>query len=155
MTADQTLDAISLATTELVTNAVRHGSVSQDDRIVLVVDLDNDIARIDVEQPTSASGARVVESPGVNGGFGLAIVDAVSERWGVMDGQPGHVVRDLARPLDHPSSCAERQDPWRNHASFLSALTVLVNELVRMAALGYGTSHGPALRGSPQNPDPP
>jgi anti-sigma regulatory factor (Ser/Thr protein kinase) len=88
---DQINYAIRLATSELVTNAVRHGGLSLDDGIALIVDIENDIVRVDVEQPTSASGARVVEAPGVDGGFGLGIVDAVSERWGVTEGQPGHV----------------------------------------------------------------
>jgi anti-sigma regulatory factor (Ser/Thr protein kinase) len=88
---DQVVDAIRLATTELVTNAVRHGGLRQPDRIELIVDVDDDMVRVQVEQPTSAAAARVVESPGIDGGFGLAIVDSLSERWGVSERAPARV----------------------------------------------------------------
>jgi anti-sigma regulatory factor (Ser/Thr protein kinase) len=89
---DQAADTIRLATTELVSNAVRHGDLSQDDEILLVVDLGNEVVRVDVEQPTSVEAARV-QPPDADrdGGLGLMIVDAFSERWGVTEGTPGHV----------------------------------------------------------------
>jgi anti-sigma regulatory factor (Ser/Thr protein kinase) len=78
---DQAADAIRLAATELVTNAVRHGGVEEEDGLVLIVDVDHGVVRVEVEQPTSATAARVVESPGITGGFGLVLVDAVSSVW--------------------------------------------------------------------------
>ena len=89
---DQAAETIRLATTELVSNAVRHGDLSQQDEILLVVDLGNGVVRVDVEQPTSAEAASV-QAPDADrdGGLGLMIVDAFSERWGVTEGTPGHV----------------------------------------------------------------
>jgi anti-sigma regulatory factor (Ser/Thr protein kinase) len=89
---DQAAEAIRLATTELVSNAVRHGDLSEGDEIWLVVDLGDEVVRIDVEQPTSAEAARVLgPDPDREGGLGLVIVHAFSERWGVTEGAPGHV----------------------------------------------------------------
>ena len=95
---DRIAEAIRLATTELVTNAIRHGGVSLNDEIALLVDLERDVVRVDVEQPGSAAAARVAESPGVDGGFGLAIVRDLSRRWGIVEGQPGHVWFEIAVP---------------------------------------------------------
>jgi anti-sigma regulatory factor (Ser/Thr protein kinase) len=89
---DEAAEAIRLATTELVSNAVRHGDPSDDDEITLTVDLVDDVVRVDVEQPTSAAAARVLEPDAQReGGLGLVIVEAFAERWGVTDGTPGHV----------------------------------------------------------------
>ncbi|HEX3299365.1 MAG TPA: ATP-binding protein, partial [Actinomycetota bacterium] len=72
---DQAAETIRLATTELVSNAVRHGELSADDDIVLVVDLGADVVRVDVEQPTSAEAARVLgPDADRDGGLGLMIV---------------------------------------------------------------------------------
>jgi len=100
---DQAAEAIRLATTELITNAVRHGELSEDDDILLAVDLREAVVRVDVEQPTSAEAARVLEPDGDReGGLGLVIVDAFSERWGVTEGAPGHVWFEVpSMPLDN------------------------------------------------------
>jgi len=86
-------DAIRLATSELVTNAVRHGGLRPDDVVGLFVDVNRTTVRVDVEQPTSTTDAEIAESPGARGpgGFGLKIVSAVTDRWGVVAGKPGRV----------------------------------------------------------------
>ena len=96
---DQAAETIRLATTELVSNAVRHGHLSEDDEIVLVVDLDDDVVRVDVEQPTSAEPARILgPHHDREGGLGLVIVEASCERWGVTKGIPGHVWFEVPAP---------------------------------------------------------
>ena len=94
---DQAADTMGLATSELVGNAVRHGELSQNDEIHLSLDLGENVARVDVEQPTSAGDARVLErDPDRAGGFGLMIVQAFSNHWGVTEGTPGHVWFEVA-----------------------------------------------------------
>jgi anti-sigma regulatory factor (Ser/Thr protein kinase) len=96
---DPMAETIRLATTELVSNAVRHGGLSHDDEISLTVDLRDEVICVDVEQPTSAAAARVLEpDPDREGGLGLVIVDAFSERWGVTEGTPGHVWFEVPWP---------------------------------------------------------
>jgi two-component sensor histidine kinase len=94
-----------LLTTELVTNAVRHGALSAGDRIVMVVEDSDHAIRISIVQPTPASGlsiARDARAPSpdraVPGGLGLVIVDELAERWGVDVGPPGRVWFELGLP---------------------------------------------------------
>ena len=94
-----------LLTTELVTNAFRHGALAAGDRIVLVVEDSDHTLRISIVQPTAASGvtiAREARAPSLDrsvpGGLGLVIVDELAERWGVDVGPPGRVWFELGRP---------------------------------------------------------
>ena len=92
MVSDQAAEAIRLGTTELVSNSLRHGGVSAGDEIRLSVEVDGNVVRVDVQQPTSAEAARALRPADADGdgGFGLAIVDELTDRWGVTEGQPGH-----------------------------------------------------------------
>lgn len=93
-----------LLTTELVTNAFRHGVVPSGDPIVLVVEDSDHALRISIVQPTSASGVtmKTARAPtpdlAVPGGLGLVIVDELAERWGVDAGPPGRVWFELGIP---------------------------------------------------------
>ena len=94
-----------LLTTELVTNAIRHGALSTDDRIRLVVENADSTLRISIVQPTPASGvtvARAAHTPSpdrvVPGGLGLVIVDELADRWGIDVGPPGCVWFELKIP---------------------------------------------------------
>lgn len=83
-----------LAVTELVTNAVRHaGMVANEEVIYLRIEADDDHVRVEVEQPTSASGVQT-ERPGNEGrfgGYGLQLVEASADKWGFEPGPPGRV----------------------------------------------------------------
>jgi anti-sigma regulatory factor (Ser/Thr protein kinase) len=89
-TADQT----RLAASELVANAVRHAGLSEHETFRLGGVSSDDRVHIEVEQPTSTSGARMMSTterrPG-RSGFGLRIVDEMSAEWGVDEGPPGVV----------------------------------------------------------------
>jgi serine/threonine-protein kinase RsbW len=93
---DGRLDELRLAITEVVTNAVVHGSLDvARDVIRLTIDVDGDGVRVEVEQPTTAADGHPV-SPRLGeseraGGFGLRIVEATSDAWGVEPGPPGLV----------------------------------------------------------------
>lgn len=78
------LDDAQLLVSELVTNSVRHSGASPGDGVVVRVELTPSMLRVEVEDP----GRGGVIGPGAaggerGGGFGLNLVQALSERWGV------------------------------------------------------------------------
>jgi anti-sigma regulatory factor (Ser/Thr protein kinase) len=89
---------IQLAATELITNAIRHATLGPRDMIRLTVHLLDDVVRVEVTQPTQASDVILIaasDQPG-SGGYGLALVDAATDRWGVEVGPPGCVWFEIA-----------------------------------------------------------
>jgi anti-sigma regulatory factor (Ser/Thr protein kinase) len=90
---------IAVATSEVVTNAVRHAGLERSDMIQLRGEADEDTVRIEVEQASSAASVRLVpatdQRDSRDGGFGLRIVDELSSRWGVVQGPPGRVWFEL------------------------------------------------------------
>jgi anti-sigma regulatory factor (Ser/Thr protein kinase) len=88
------LDDARLVISEVVTNAIRYGATDGRDEIALVIDVDGGRLHVEVEQTLPALDVRPVEqrlSAVEAGGFGLHIVDALSDRWGVEPGPPGCV----------------------------------------------------------------
>jgi hypothetical protein len=88
---------VALVVTELVTNSVKHAGASPE----LTLDWDGRILRIEVYD--EGEGRPVVRPPDVTStsGRGLALVDAVADRWGVEDRGSGKAVwaeLDLSRP---------------------------------------------------------
>lgn len=90
-----------LAISEIVTNALLHGGLRPEDTIRLVIAADDDLVRAEVEQVSSARDAQPIahrlddsERPG---GFGLHIVEATADEWGVDPGPPGHVWFEFRR----------------------------------------------------------
>jgi len=75
-----------LAVSEIVTNAVLYGATDQSDPINLVIERTEDLVMVRVIQPRPVperlSIADVPEGWST-GGYGLRIVDAVADRWGV------------------------------------------------------------------------
>ena len=84
-----------LAVTELVSNAVRHAGIRANAGLIhLRIEADDDHVRVEVEQPTSASGVEMVDprfAEGRSGGFGLRLVQASADAWGFEPGPPGRV----------------------------------------------------------------
>jgi anti-sigma regulatory factor (Ser/Thr protein kinase) len=80
-----------LVVTELVANAVRH---SRDGAIGLEVELDDELARVEVTDP--GDGFDPPEKPRSaypeRGGFGLVLVDRLARRWGVRRDRDSTVV---------------------------------------------------------------
>jgi anti-sigma regulatory factor (Ser/Thr protein kinase) len=80
------LELALLALSEVVTNAVRHGAKEGSDPINVVIERTEDLVRIQVIQPRPVpplpSIAHMPEGWATNG-YGLAIVEAVADRWGV------------------------------------------------------------------------
>jgi two-component sensor histidine kinase len=91
----QRIDAVQLATSELVTNAIRHGGLRRDvDAVHITVRIGEESFTVTVQQPTSAGGVSLIEprlgSEDV-GGFGLRLVDELVDKWGRDPGPPGRV----------------------------------------------------------------
>jgi anti-sigma regulatory factor (Ser/Thr protein kinase) len=81
---DLTLRNTRLLVSELVTNAVRHASATEDSDITLTVTFDDGFLRVEVRD----RGAGFEPQPRVDGqdvgsGWGLHLLERLAERWGV------------------------------------------------------------------------
>jgi anti-sigma regulatory factor (Ser/Thr protein kinase) len=81
-------DDALLLTSELVTNAVLHGRSD----VCIEVEVLDPVVRISVFDENSRHPAPVGEDPDALDGRGLALVDALAERWGVEDRPLGKAV---------------------------------------------------------------
>jgi anti-sigma regulatory factor (Ser/Thr protein kinase) len=108
---DEFAHRVGLAGSEVVSNVVRHAGLRPGSSVGLSVDVDHSSVRVSVEQASSAIGAAVVAPPdrGEDGGFGSAIVQDITDRWGVHDGPPGSVWFEIDR---HPAG-----EPTVRHCS--------------------------------------
>jgi anti-sigma regulatory factor (Ser/Thr protein kinase) len=86
-----------LATNELIANVVRHSGLETGTPFVLRIDHGHDGLRVEVEQETSAGRVHISDPAdrGPTGGFGLLVIDALVDRWGVEPGPPGRVWFEL------------------------------------------------------------
>ena len=75
------LEDALLVVSELVTNSVCHSGAS-DGAIVVRVELTGTMVRLEVEDP-GRGGVIAPRSPDLDGGFGLNLVQGLSERWGL------------------------------------------------------------------------
>jgi serine/threonine-protein kinase RsbW len=82
--APAVVDDAQLVVSELVTNAVRHSGVSDGGAVVLCVELTGTMLRLEVRDP-GRGGLIAPRAPDLEdgGGFGLHVVRALSERWGL------------------------------------------------------------------------
>jgi len=75
----------SLLTSEIVSNSVVHGGAGDDDQIELSLSWDVDWVRLEVTDP--GPGFEMIDpEPERPGGWGLALVESISDRWGVERG---------------------------------------------------------------------
>jgi anti-sigma regulatory factor (Ser/Thr protein kinase) len=81
---------LELLTSELVTNAVKHGSTDPHEAILLSAQKQNGAVRVEVcdegltRFDADPDGTDLMEP----GGNGLVLVEALATRWGVAQGQP-------------------------------------------------------------------
>jgi anti-sigma regulatory factor (Ser/Thr protein kinase) len=99
---DSRIEDARLAVTEIATNAVRHGRLRpEQDTLRLVIEVDDDHVRIELEQPTETDGLRLVEprlaGPPPEGGYGLRLVEQTADEWGFAPGPPGYVWFEFRR----------------------------------------------------------
>lgn len=88
----------SLLTSEIVSNSVLHGRAGEDDEIELALSWNVDRVRLEI---TDEGPGFQVSTAGPNperpGGWGLALVETMSDRWGIERGDPTRVWFELAR----------------------------------------------------------
>jgi anti-sigma regulatory factor (Ser/Thr protein kinase) len=82
--AADVLENAQLVVSELVTNGVLHSGACATDALVVRVALSRTMVRVEVEDP-GRGGVIAPRSPDLTsgGGFGLQLVQALSERWGM------------------------------------------------------------------------
>lgn len=88
-----TRDVLELLTSELVTNAVQHGSSDPHESILLSARRTNGAVRVEVCDEGGA-GFEQAPAPGdplEPGGNGFVLLDALAARWGVTPGSPNCV----------------------------------------------------------------
>jgi anti-sigma regulatory factor (Ser/Thr protein kinase) len=85
-----------LLTTELTTNAVRHGS-GAGDPIDVIVSIDDRAVRVTVRDRGSGFDPAQSQARTEDGGWGLDLVDALATRWGV---DPGDGTTEVWFELD-------------------------------------------------------
>ena len=79
---------LALMVTELVTNAVRHGSPEPDGTIVVKVDVEDDLVRTAVIDGGTEFEFERATFDGRSEHFGLQLVDRLASRWGLsLDGE--------------------------------------------------------------------
>ena len=77
------LEDVRLLLTELITNALRHAEMTPDDEIGVKAELLDGKVRIEVSDP-GRNGEVEVRAPGARGGgYGLFLVDRLTNQWGV------------------------------------------------------------------------
>jgi len=83
--SDPVLADAQLLLSELVTNSVRHAGLPDAQLVHVAAWVGDDRLRLEVRD-AGASGAVALREPDHQGGYGLHLVDALSQQWGVMRG---------------------------------------------------------------------
>jgi len=89
----------SLCVSELVTNAVLHANMGPDDELELDVEISDDALHVAVIDLGSGFDP-AIPTPGDESGFGLYIVDRLSDRWGVERAERTRVWFEMALRAD-------------------------------------------------------
>jgi two-component sensor histidine kinase len=76
-------DDVLLLVTELVTNAVRHSSAGPDGQVRVELRRGTDSVRVAVSDEGTGFTADAPLEPNEAGGWGLALVDRIADRWAV------------------------------------------------------------------------
>ena len=95
------LDNARLLVSELTTNAVRHAGLPREATISLHAELSNDRLRIEVgDEGPGFEPEPALPSMYRTKGWGLYLVEQISDRWGVSRGQGSRVWFELDRPAE-------------------------------------------------------
>lgn len=96
--ADQ-LGDVRLLVSELVTNALRHAGSEPQEQIRLAVTVSEAAIRVEVrDQGTGFEPHPLPDDPDRESGWGLFLVETLSDRWGVEPGAPTRVWFELDLP---------------------------------------------------------
>ncbi len=85
------LEDVRLLTTELITNALRHAGMTPDDEIGVKAEVSEGTVRIEVRDPGRDGDVEVREPGARGGGYGLLLVELLTDQWGV-ERRDGNVV---------------------------------------------------------------
>jgi anti-sigma regulatory factor (Ser/Thr protein kinase) len=91
------LDQLELVASELVTNTVRHANSGEDTSLAVLVSSNRVVVEVASRGPTFDRDA-MKETPGVDGGFGLRVVDALADRWWVEHDTETRVICEFDLP---------------------------------------------------------
>jgi len=94
--AEPTLEAATLLVSELVTNSVRHAGMRSDGSVQVVIRRDRAAVRIEVADWGPGFRFQPRSTPlDQAGGWGLPLVEKLSQRWGIREGPPTTVWFEL------------------------------------------------------------
>jgi anti-sigma regulatory factor (Ser/Thr protein kinase) len=115
------LERAQLVVSELVTNSVRHSGTGRADAVIVRVSLSRTMVRLEVED-AGRGGVIAPRPPDLDsgGGFGLQLVEALSDRWGLERSTPhGTIVWALLprTPVAAPAPTHEPLTPAPNDRS--------------------------------------
>lgn len=98
------LEDVRLVVSELVTNSILHAGLSADDQISLTVTVSDGAVRGSVCDPGPGFGMPSEPSPrsDLSGGWGLPIVETISDRWGVEQNRHACVWFEIDRDISLP-----------------------------------------------------
>lgn len=82
---EEAIDDLRLLVSELVTNSFRHSGLGTGDAALLTVDVNPRRVHVEVEDRGHGFGTQRFGAVGFDRGWGLTIVDRVSDRWGVVE----------------------------------------------------------------------
>lgn len=105
------LEDAKLLTSELVTNAIRHGPRDPDAVVSLRVRLQDGIVHIEVTDAGHGFSPPPADRRSDIGGWGLVLVERVAQRWGIENGSPTTVWFELDRPAPGPATWPPAMDP--------------------------------------------
>jgi anti-sigma regulatory factor (Ser/Thr protein kinase) len=93
------LEDVRLLVSELVTNSVRHASLSSDQWVAVAVQIDGGTVRVEVIDPGPGFRPSILRPTLYQeSGWGLYLVEQVASRWGVVDDGSIHVWFEIDSP---------------------------------------------------------
>lgn len=142
-------DRSRLVATELVTNCVRHAGLGPDQRIELAVSVAADRVRIEVaDEGRGFELLRDQPDPARASGWGLWLVDQLTDRWGVDQGPSARVWCELDRPGEQASSAPASSGARQIQRRRPSASVVGAFLAAEASAAGYRRAQREVLRGA-------
>jgi anti-sigma regulatory factor (Ser/Thr protein kinase) len=74
---------VELLVSELATNSIRHAGATEADELSMEADVEADRVRVRLFDPGAGFEAHTPVAPATGGGYGLVLLDRLSDRWGV------------------------------------------------------------------------
>jgi anti-sigma regulatory factor (Ser/Thr protein kinase) len=90
---------VELIVSELATNSVRHAGCGEADELAMEAAVEADKVRVQLSDPGRGFELHTPEPPvtGASGGFGLVLLERLSDRWGVNRGEGFSVWFEVGR----------------------------------------------------------